>query len=76
VVFTIATRGAKRRDQRDPGFGSPNRTGGRELVTMANYGPPFNISGQPTVNVPLAWSDDGLPIGVQLAGRMFDEGTA
>jgi len=25
--------------------------------------------------VPLHWSDDGLPIGVMLAGRMGDEAT-
>jgi amidase len=35
----------------------------------------FNVSGQPAVNVPLHWTDDGLPIGVMLAGRMGGEGT-
>jgi amidase len=35
----------------------------------------YNISGQPAVSVPLHWSDDGLPIGVMLAGRMGDEAT-
>jgi amidase len=35
----------------------------------------YNVSGQPAVNVPLHWSDDGLPIGVMLAGRMGDEAT-
>jgi amidase len=35
----------------------------------------YNLSGQPAVNVPLHWSDDGLPIGVMLAGRMGAEGT-
>ena len=34
-----------------------------------NFAQPFNLSGQPAVNVPLAWSDEGLPIGVHLAGR-------
>jgi len=33
------------------------------------------VSGQPAVNVPLHWTDEGLPIGVMLAGRMGEEGT-
>ena len=39
-----------------------------------NFAQPFNISGQPAVSLPLGWSPEGLPIGVQLAGRPFDEG--
>jgi amidase len=35
----------------------------------------YNVTGQPAVNVPLYWSDEGLPIGVMLAGRMADEAT-
>jgi amidase len=35
----------------------------------------YNVSGQPAVNVPLHWTDEGLPIGVMLAGRMGEEGT-
>lgn len=35
----------------------------------------YNITGQPAINVPLNWTDDGLPIGVQLAGRFGDEET-
>ncbi|MFF5260411.1 amidase [Actinomadura viridis] len=36
---------------------------------------PYNVSGQPAVNVPLHWNADGLPIGVMLAGRLGGEGT-
>ncbi|MDA8372510.1 MAG: amidase [Nocardiopsaceae bacterium] len=35
----------------------------------------FNMTGQPSVNVPLHWSDEGLPIGVMLSGRMGGEPT-
>jgi amidase len=33
----------------------------------------FNLTGQPAASVPMSWSDDGLPIGVQLAGRFGEE---
>lgn len=35
----------------------------------------YNQTGAPAVSVPLHWSAAGLPIGVQLGGRMGDEAT-
>ena len=35
----------------------------------------FNTSGQPAISLPLYHGDDGLPVGVQLAGRPADEAT-
>lgn len=35
----------------------------------------FNITGQPSVSLPLAQSTDGLPIGIQIVGRFGDEAT-
>lgn len=34
---------------------------------------PFNYSGNPAASVPAGFTDDGLPVGLQLVGRRFDE---
>jgi len=36
---------------------------------------PFNLSGHPAMAVPCGLSQEGLPIGMQLVGRPFDEAT-
>jgi aspartyl-tRNA(Asn)/glutamyl-tRNA(Gln) amidotransferase subunit A len=37
--------------------------------------PLFNLTGQPAATVPCGFTDDGLPIGLQIVGRRFDEAT-
>jgi aspartyl-tRNA(Asn)/glutamyl-tRNA(Gln) amidotransferase subunit A len=34
---------------------------------------PFNMSEQPALAIPAGWTADGLPIGLQLIGRRFDD---
>jgi len=34
---------------------------------------PFNMSGHPAASIPCGWSSDGLPIGMQIVGKRFDE---
>ena len=34
---------------------------------------PFNITGQPAASVPCGWTDNGLPIGLQIVGQRFDD---
>ncbi|MBB3061137.1 amidase [Microbulbifer rhizosphaerae] len=37
------------------------------------YTYPFNLTGQPALSVPCGFSSDGLPIGLQLVGRRFED---
>ena len=39
------------------------------------FTPVFNATGQPAISLPLYQGEDGLPLGVQLAGRPAAEGT-
>jgi amidase len=41
---------------------APHRRSG----VFVPFTPAYNISGQPAISLPLGWSNDGLPIGVQL----------
>jgi aspartyl-tRNA(Asn)/glutamyl-tRNA(Gln) amidotransferase subunit A len=34
---------------------------------------PFNLTQQPAASVPCGFTRDGLPIGLQIVGRMFDD---
>ena len=36
---------------------------------------PFNLTGQPALSLPCGFTRSGLPIGLQLVGRPFDEAT-
>ena len=39
------------------------------------YTPLFNLTGFPAMSIPCGFNDAGLPIGLQLGGRPFDEAT-
>ena len=43
------------------------------LSLMSRLTRAFNLTGQPTVSVPCGFTSDGLPIGMQLAGRMWED---
>lgn len=48
------------------------------LRKILAYGPGtsmFNMSGQPSMSVPLAWSKSGLPLGMMFTARFGDEAT-
>jgi aspartyl-tRNA(Asn)/glutamyl-tRNA(Gln) amidotransferase subunit A len=43
--------------------------------SLVRYTRPFNVSGHPAASVPCGFTADGLPIGMQVIGRSFDEAT-
>ncbi|MDF1604514.1 amidase [Nocardioides sp. YIM 152315] len=44
-----------------------------DSVHMLQFTPQFNSTGAPAVSVPATWTDEGLPVGVQLAGRYGED---
>ena len=47
----------------------------RDLIGFVPFTGLYNISGQPSMNVPLFWNKDGLPIGTMFTARFGDEPT-
>jgi amidase/6-aminohexanoate-cyclic-dimer hydrolase len=51
------------------------RLGPNGIAPYSPFTPLANMSGQPAATLPLAWSKDGLPIGIQFVARFGDEAT-
>jgi amidase len=48
---------------------------GRRNGEFFSYPGVANMTGQPSISLPLAWSSDGLPMGMMFTGRYADEAT-
>jgi amidase/6-aminohexanoate-cyclic-dimer hydrolase len=48
---------------------------GRELTGFMPFTQLYNVTGQPSMSVPLHWTSDGLPVGVMFSARFGDEAT-
>lgn len=48
---------------------------GSSWLDWAPFTYPFNLTGQPAASVPCGWTDDGLPVGLQIVGKPFDDAT-
>ncbi|MEO8811594.1 MAG: amidase family protein [Caulobacteraceae bacterium] len=58
----------------DPVAVSPREIGRRNGEVFP-FAAPFNMTGQPSISLPLAWSASGLPIGMMFTARYADEAT-
>jgi aspartyl-tRNA(Asn)/glutamyl-tRNA(Gln) amidotransferase subunit A len=61
-----------RHDERDTTLGDGPSDIRSALIRLTR---PFNFSGHPACSVPCGFSGGGLPIGMQIVGRPFDEAT-
>ncbi|MGH7781305.1 MAG: amidase [Candidatus Binataceae bacterium] len=48
-------------------------TAGEEIYGWTAFVFPFNATGQPAITLPNGFNKEGLPIGVQIVGRPYDE---
>src|SRR3989442_1345125 len=59
------------------GLDNPTEIAGKPVDAYAwiPFTYPFNMTGQPASSVPCGFTKDGLPIGLQIVGRRFDDAT-
>ncbi len=57
----------------DVGQISPMDEDGKAWMTWTPFSFPFNLTQQPAASIPCGFTGAGLPVGLQVAGRMFDD---
>jgi aspartyl-tRNA(Asn)/glutamyl-tRNA(Gln) amidotransferase subunit A len=44
-----------------------------DWLQWAEFSYPFNLTGMPAASIPCGTTKDGLPVGLQIVGRRFDD---
>ena len=57
----------------DTGLVTPLDNDGNAWMSWSPFSFPFNLSQQPAASVPCGFTKDGMPVGLQIVGRMFDD---
>jgi len=59
----------------DLGIPYPSKVAGKPSppTGLMGFTYPFNITWNPAASIPCGWTNNGLPIGMQIVGRRFDE---
>ena len=52
---------------------SPWPDDGMAWLSWTPFTPPFNLTQQPAASIPCGFTRAGLPVGLQIAGRMYDD---
>ncbi len=56
------------------GIEGPSQIDGRASADWSPFTFILNLTGQPAASIPAGWTDDGLPVGLQIVGRHLDDG--
>ncbi|MDD5747999.1 MAG: amidase family protein [Actinomycetota bacterium] len=64
-------------DLKEGGMLGPDEIDGKPVspASWVGFTFPFNFTGQPAASVPCGFTSDGLPVGIQIVGRRYDEQT-
>jgi len=72
IVTPTAPIAAPRIEDANKPWGSEPETAVAALTRFTRF---FNVVGLPAISIPCGFTSEGLPVGLQIAGRAFDEST-